>query len=376
MSRHSNGNIAIQYPRKILIRRLLKFLGRLILNLFFSVEVSGRENFPNKGPLIVVGNHTAIMESVLLMVFTPWPIEMLGAADIPHEKFNQLISKLFGYIPVNRGHVDRFALKATLSVLNQKGIIGIFPEGGIWEPGVMRTQTGVAWISYHSNTPVLPICFIGSFGAINKALNFKRPTLTMKVGSQIPALKPDPSVARKNSFEIFSEHVMSQIRNLVLPGDPSIQGNIKDEAFELVVRLQDEMGNQKKIPLDLVIIHEVNLAKFFHRPAILKIFRSNLKLPIDVLESLDQNTNPLSISTALNYVINYIHNINPFILTYRFGPKIAEEMLLGLKELHSLSRWAVTQSYSLEITPIRRFYSLGEGKEIVQINQKAFEKWM
>lgn len=34
----------------------------------------------------------------------------------------------------------------------------------------MRTQTGVAWLSYHGQAPVLPVGFGGTSGAMGKAL--------------------------------------------------------------------------------------------------------------------------------------------------------------------------------------------------------------
>jgi 1-acyl-sn-glycerol-3-phosphate acyltransferase len=100
------------------------------------------------------------METVLLICFSPWQIEMLGAADIPHEKVSQFFSNLFGFIPVNRGHMDRPALNSALNILDQNGIIGIFPEGGIWEPGFMRAQSGTAWLSFRGKLQFYPLVLV------------------------------------------------------------------------------------------------------------------------------------------------------------------------------------------------------------------------
>jgi 1-acyl-sn-glycerol-3-phosphate acyltransferase len=372
-----NGNIeSIRYPRKIVTRSLLKFLGQVLVKTLCQIDILGQENFPKTGPLIVVGNHTAVVEAVLLIAFSPWQIEMMGAADIPHEKMNQIISDLFGFIPVNRGNIDRSALQAAISVLDQNGVIGIFPEGGIWEPGLMRAQTGVAWLSYRGNSPVLPIGFSGTLGSLGQAFKFNRPKLTMHVGSTIPKLQKQTGIPRKKLFENYSERVMTEVRKLVLPDDPSLQERIKDETFELSLTISDSSGNHPEIPAELEIDHPVALTKFLHRPAILKIFRSNLNLPTDALENLDTITDPQVIDAALYHVIHYLRQENPFLLSYRFGPKEAEEMLMGICELKEITAWASGQNYQLKLTPVRRFFSIPDGQEIVQTKQGNFKGWM
>ena len=56
----------IKYPRRILIRQSLRLLGRGLMPLLTRAQISGRDNFPHKGPVILVGNHTAAMEVVMM----------------------------------------------------------------------------------------------------------------------------------------------------------------------------------------------------------------------------------------------------------------------------------------------------------------------
>lgn len=126
---------ALRYPRKRVARTAARVAGRLVLPLMFRLRISGTSSFPRTGPLLVVGNHVAVIEAVMMAVYTPWPVEMLGAADIPHERISQIAMGFYGCIPVRRGHVDRPALNKALDVLQQRGVIGIFREGGIWQAG-------------------------------------------------------------------------------------------------------------------------------------------------------------------------------------------------------------------------------------------------
>ena len=366
----------IRYPRRRIPRGLVRLLGRLVLPLLFRIRIKGRENFPDSGPLLVIGNHRAAMEAVLMVVYTPWQVEVLGAADTPHEKIIEIAARVYKPIPVNRGHFDRAALVKSLDVLKQGGVVGIFPEGGIWNADRMRAQTGVAWLSYRAEAPVLPIGFSGTMGAIHRALRLRRPRLTMYIGQLIPAAHLPKDQPRKAALEAFATHTVEAIKALLPPGDPAHKPPIEDEQFELQIVAQKEDGKQESYPDGLSIRHAVPLAKLLHRPTILKIFTHNLELPTQPLQRLDKERDPEKIVRAVQSILNYLREENPYLLTYRFGPREAAAMHSGLEELLALAEWASASRLRLEITPIRRYTSPEQDEEVVQVKQGSFESWM
>ena len=123
---------SMSYPRRRLRRSALRWIGRGLLPLLTRTQISGREHFPAHGPLIVVGNHIAAMEVVLMVVYAPWQMELLGPGDVPPPPLMDAIARTHSYIAINRGNLDRRALTQALDVLRQDGILGMFPEGGIW----------------------------------------------------------------------------------------------------------------------------------------------------------------------------------------------------------------------------------------------------
>ena len=58
----------IQYPRRSLIRRILKGIARILIGLLVKIDISGLENFPKTGPYIVVGNHVSALEPILMVM--------------------------------------------------------------------------------------------------------------------------------------------------------------------------------------------------------------------------------------------------------------------------------------------------------------------
>lgn len=375
-NRETDDRGTVRYPRRIMVRTLVRTLGRALLPLLFQVDVDGKENFPPGGPLLVVGNHRAIMEAVLIAVYTPWQIEPLGASDVPHERFVQLALDAYGYIPVNRGHFDRRALMQALGVLEQDGIVAIFPEGGIWNAGRMRAQTGVAWLSYRANAPVLPIGFGGTLGALGNGLRLRRPHLTVRVGQVMEAASLQADRSRKAYLQDYAARTVDAIQAL-LPTEDRAQGPaIENERFELRVTVCEDGGGSASYPEELSIDHGDALAELLHSAPILKIFTSNLDLPTRALQHLDRQPRPTEIAEAAASILRYLEEDNPYLLTYRVGPRRGKAMARGLEELHEFARWVSEAGLSLELTPVRRYTSTETGEEITQTRQGAFKGWM
>lgn len=123
------NKITLAYPRRKVVRLLLRVLGRILVPILAKVKIHDLETFPRHGPLIVVGNHSGAMEVVLMTIYAPSVIEFLGSIDILHEPYIAAVITAYGFIPVHRGKVSRAALQAGLDVLRQGGVLGIFPEG-------------------------------------------------------------------------------------------------------------------------------------------------------------------------------------------------------------------------------------------------------
>ena len=51
-------------------------------------------------------------------------------------------------------------------------------------------------------------------------------------------------------------------------------------------------------------------------------------------------------------------------------------MYIGLNELQVLLKWTINNNFFIQLTPIRRFFSIIENQEIVQTKQGYFEGWM
>src|SRR5690606_25971918 len=126
-SRMSN---AIKYARNVVIRNTLRYLARGLFLLLSQTQITGLHKFPRHVPLIVVGNHTGAMEVVLMATYAPRAMEFMGAMEMHWNGWMGSIIDLYALIPVYRGYTSTETMKQAVSVLEQDGMLGIFPEGG------------------------------------------------------------------------------------------------------------------------------------------------------------------------------------------------------------------------------------------------------
>ena len=356
----NTASATIRVPRRRVVRAGLRGLGRLLVAGLTRTQISGQEHFPPHGPLIVVGNHIATMEVVLMAVCTPWHVEMLGTGDIAPPPFMDLIARLYGYIPINRGNLDRQALMQALSILRQGGVLAVFPEGGIWDPGGMEAKRGVAWLSFHAQAPILPIGFGGIDGALHQTLRLRRPRLIMNVGEVLPPVTVPPGTPRRLALQEAAQRILGAIHDLIPAPYRQQHPALEEERFELRLLATDRGGRPVPVPRDLMITQVQALGKMFYRPAILRIFARDLHRPIEGLRNLDQSPPPEAILRGVEAMLAYVEQENPGFFTYRFGPREGVAMEEGLREMRDLARWAQAQGHKLTIQFIRRYRLAGD----------------
>lgn len=355
----------IKYPRNRFIRKSFQLVARGLLRLLTRIKIQGMENYPKDGPLIVVGNHTGVLEVVLMAVFAPRIIEFMGSVDIPHESFLSVIIDGYGFIPVHRGNVSRESMKSGAEVLKQNGVIGVFPEGGIWEPAIRKAQTGVAWLSHYGQAPVLPIGFSSTRGALNKAFAFKFPKLSMHIGEPIPAVEIIPGTPRKQQLQDAAQNIMDTVYELIPVEDREPEEKIIDERFELLVTVRNGVGTEQPIPDQFKVRHGYYFVKFLHRPTLFNNLRDNLRLPVQTLKEFDRKPNNIEIITAIEPIVGYLEDDNPYYFTYRYGQKEGSMMESGIREMQNLAQWAENKGFDLEIIPRRRYWLPDVAEEII-----------
>jgi 1-acyl-sn-glycerol-3-phosphate acyltransferase len=155
-----------------------------ILKTVFRPWVTGSENIPKTGGVILASNHLSFIDSVFLPLLIERRITFLAKSDYftsrgPKGWFIKNFLKGTGMLPIDRsgGKASEASLNTGLRVLAQGDVLGIYPEGTRSPDGKMyRGRTGVARMVLEGHVPVVPIAMIDT-------------EKVMPIGSKLPRVR-------------------------------------------------------------------------------------------------------------------------------------------------------------------------------------------
>ena len=159
---------------------------RLVLVLGARVQVKGRERIPRRGALLVIANHSSVLDPVVLAASFPRPVMFMAKDELFHVPIFGRLLRAAGIIPVRRGRPDRAALEEALAVLRQGGVLALFPEGTRSPDGVLQTaHAGAGLLAVRSAAPVLPVAIIGTERLRRARSWLIRPRIALRVGELV-----------------------------------------------------------------------------------------------------------------------------------------------------------------------------------------------
>lgn len=140
-------------------------LGRLIgvplMYGLFKPRVLGAWKVPATGPVIFAVNHSHNVDGPMVMGVAPRPTHFLIKKEAfvgPLEPFLTGI----GQVKVDRTTADRTAVTQALGVLENGGVLGIFPEGTRGGGDFASLRAGLAYFAVRSGAPIVPVVVLGS----------------------------------------------------------------------------------------------------------------------------------------------------------------------------------------------------------------------
>lgn len=124
-------------------------------------RVLGAWKVPASGPVILAVNHAHNIDGPMVMGVAPRPTHFLIKKEAfigPLDPF--LLS--IGQLKVDRSVADRTAITRALGVLDNGGVLGIFPEGSRGEGDFASLRAGLAYFAVRSGAPIVPVAVLGS----------------------------------------------------------------------------------------------------------------------------------------------------------------------------------------------------------------------
>lgn len=191
------------------------FLQKGTLRLFADWKVSGRENVPPMGPLIIVANHQSNFDPSLLACSVPRTIRFLAKENIFGNPIARWFLYNYGAFPVDREGMDVAAYRWARERLSHDQALVLFPEGTRNRGSMGPAKSGVTRLALQTQAPILPVGITGT-EHIGGLLRHFNPTgkLRVNIGTpfSLPVIegKPDKAVV-----ESLTQMVMERIAALL-----------------------------------------------------------------------------------------------------------------------------------------------------------------
>jgi len=166
--------------------RLLQAVVQLLFRLLTRVQISGLENMPAAGPLIVAPNHLSVLDTMLIFAIAHRRMTAFAADKWRRGPIGWVLTNIGQTIYVQRGVVDRRALGQAMAALAAGAALGVAPEGTrSRNGGLQEGKNGVAYLASRTGATILPVALWGQETTWRSWARFHRPLIHMCIGAPL-----------------------------------------------------------------------------------------------------------------------------------------------------------------------------------------------
>ncbi len=195
-------------------------LARLVFGfiqyLLSDLQVIDRHKIPPQGPYIVTVNHNSAADTPIMLLAFPaqkW-VFFAGEKWQDHWLWGPLMDWL-GAIYINRGEVDRGAIREAAKAIEAGAVFGTAPEGKRSKVGAMQpAKDGAAYLASRGRVPIVPIGIVNSDVLFANVRKMKRTRIEVRIGQ--PYMLPDLGRrARSRDLSAYTHLIMVKIASLL-----------------------------------------------------------------------------------------------------------------------------------------------------------------
>lgn len=190
--------------RRRILRFLIRWIGFTILVKQESVE--GVENVPAQGPAILMINHIAFVDPIVVLHLLPRNIVPMAKVEVYNYPLIGIFPHLWGVIPVRREEFDRRAIQGALEVLEAGEIILVAPEAHRG-PALQQAKEGIAYLATRSGAPVVPVAIEGTdgFPSLPFLARWRGPGIQVRFGRPFRFRLDNPRPDRESLTKMTNE---------------------------------------------------------------------------------------------------------------------------------------------------------------------------
>ena len=188
-----------------------------LLFIFTRWRVRGKENLPERGPLLIVCNHLHLADPPIVACSLKLRTVFMAKDELFHNWWSHFWVKNFGAFPVRRGGIDRQALKQAEDWLKQGVSLIMFPEGRRSPDSRMQPAlSGAALIASRLGVPILPVSITGTEKLRKPGGWFTRPVVAVTIGRPFNPPPTDGKLSREELKKLTAA-IMVKVAGLLPP---------------------------------------------------------------------------------------------------------------------------------------------------------------
>lgn len=188
------------------------FSARCLFQLFYGVRVTGAENLPMTGAILICSNHRSNLDPPLIGSLLKREVHYFAKAELFESTFSRWFLGKLNAFPVKRGQFDKAAMTACLKTLQKEEALVFFPEGTrAPADGYLEPKFGVGWVLAKTRATVIPLYLHGTSAA--SILGFSRPQLELVIGDPVSAetlIADAPD--NKDGYQQIADRILETIR--------------------------------------------------------------------------------------------------------------------------------------------------------------------
>ncbi len=201
------------------------FLVGALHDVLFPGEVSGEENIPRQGGLIIAANHASVLDPPIIGSHVPRQLNFFARRTLWKGGIASWWLDAVGTIPVDRdAGSDVAAVKRMLHLLKDGRAVILFPEGTRTQTGdLQRPKSGVGLLACRTHVPVVPTRIFGTFAAFGRKGPLRLGTpISIVFGPPLLPADYDGGTESKERYQQASERIMAAIAALHPPRPPVV----------------------------------------------------------------------------------------------------------------------------------------------------------
>jgi 1-acyl-sn-glycerol-3-phosphate acyltransferase len=202
-------------PQRRFLRLLIKYIGFTILAKVDHVE--GIENVPAQGPAILMINHIALIDPIVVMHLLPRNIVPLAKIEVYNYPLIGIFPRMWDVIPVRRDEIDRHAIQQVLDVLRAGEMVLVAPEG-TRSPELQVAREGVAYLASRGQAPVVPVAIRDTIGfpTLPYKPRWQGPGATVRFGRPF-RYRADLQRASREQLRLMTDEAMYVLAAMLPP---------------------------------------------------------------------------------------------------------------------------------------------------------------